>query len=273
MGEWFDPFGLRGSRVDPFAVLSDALRGEGVAGRSVEAVATAVTRRLVGRTLRLESSPPIRATVAHVVEARPASALDALGTAVTEVPIWARLGVVLRDVRIGAHRLAQVDLDAVDLRVVGVAARAVSVGPTIARAEVEIDELGRWAESLGGERPMSVIDGHLVVSDPRLWGRVGVTVEVSVVDRQLIVEARALVVCGRRFPLPRSLRRTLRRDVPAVPRALTVDRVAGHPDDPTRVIVHGSIAPATVDLDLARLLADLGSERALVALRSSTQGG
>jgi hypothetical protein len=55
-----------------------------------------------------------------------------------------------------------------------------------------------------------------------------------------------------------------------LPHVLAVERVEGDPDDPGRVLVHGTIEPTTIAVDVARLLVDLGSEQALVALRLTT---
>lgn len=265
--DWFDPFGIRGSRLDPVVVFTNALRGQGPAGQSAEFVSTAIARRIVGRTVRIDAGVEITATIEAVDEARPPAPLAAVPTGAVEVPMWERVRVRLHSISVGDRHVEHASLDAHDIRVVGVNGQAMRVASTGFSATVRFDEVVRWAREIEGDHRVRVHAGRLEVTDRRFRRWIWVEVGLAAHDQKVFVSPMSLRAFGRAIPLPGWLRRTIERPAPWLPSALRVERVDVGAND---VVVTGTMANSVVPVDLARVLADLGAERTMSVLRIVT---
>ena len=265
--DWFDPFGVRGSRLDPFTVFGNVLKGQGATGQSAELLSRTIVRRIVGRTVHVEAGTGITATIAAVDEARPPAPLAALPTGSAEVPLWERVRIRLVSIGVGDRRVAHATLDVHDIRLVGMTGREVRVGSTAFVASIGHDEVVRWAAEAGGDRRVRAHAGRLEVTDRRLRRWVWVEVDVGARDRTLFVSPVALRAFGHVLTLPRWLRRTVSRPAGWLPASLRVERVEVGARE---VEVTGSVGDVVVPVDLARLLTDLGTESTRSVLRIVT---
>ena len=266
--DWFDPFGIRGSRLDPFVILTNALTGQGPAGQSAEFVSTTIARRIVGRTIQIDAGRKIVATIAAVDEARPPAPLAAVPTGAAEVPMWERVRLRLHSIRLGEWHVEQASLDARDIRLVGVGSQRIRVGSTDFVAAVRPEEVVRWAAAVSDDHRVRVHDGRLEVTDRRLERWLWVEVGVAAVDQTIVVRPIGVRALGRALPLPIRLRRRIERPAPWLPAAVTVERTEVGDDD--AVVVHGAVAASEVPVDMARFLADLGAEGTMSVLRIVT---
>jgi hypothetical protein len=262
--DWFDPFGIRGSRLDPFVIFTNALKGQGPAGQSAEFVSTAIARRIVGRTVHVDAGMQITATIEAIDEARPPAPLAALPTGAAEVPMWERVRVRLHSISVGDRRIEHASVDAHDIRLVGVNAQAMRVAATGFSATIRSDEVERWAGEIEGDHRVRVHAGRLEVTDRRLQRWIWVEVDMVAREQRLFVSPMSLRAFGRSLPLPGWLRRTIERPAVWLPAALRVERVEVRHDE---VLVTGAVANSVVPVDVGRVLADLGSESTMSALR------
>lgn len=267
--DWFDPFGIRGSRLDPFTLFTNALRGQGPAGQSAETISTALARRLVGRTVSVHAGVRIVATIAGVDEARPPAPLAAVSTGAVEVPMWERVRIRLHEVEVGEWRVAQAMLDVRDIRLVGAAARSIRIGGAEFTATVTPEEVIRWAEVVAGDRRIRLVGGALEVSDRRIERWAWVTVSVIARDQTIVVTPRRLRAFGRTLPLPSRLRREIVRPARWLPAAVRVDGIEPDGDGPglDSMLARGRVAAVTVPVDIAKLLIDLGTDSTKSVLR------
>lgn len=266
--DWFDAFGIRGSRLDPVVVFTNALKGQGPAGQSVEFLSTSIARRIVGRTVHIDGELPITATIEAVDEARPPAPIAALPTGAVEVPMWERVRVRVAEVRVGPWRIEKAAIDARDIRLVGMGGRRIRVGGTVFEARLGVAEVEAWAAAVDGDHRVRVADDRLEVSDRRLSRWVWVEVDVGARDQTIVVTPMALRALGRRVGLPRWLQRAVERPGPWLPSALAVDTVEIEPRG--HVIVRGTVGESTVPVDLAGVLTDLGTESTVTVLRIVT---
>ncbi|MEQ8840786.1 MAG: hypothetical protein RIB98_07380 [Acidimicrobiales bacterium] len=267
--DWFDPLGIRGSRLDPFTLFTNALRGQGPAGQSAEVIATTMARRLVGRTVSVDAGVKITATVAGVDEARPPAPLAAVPTGAVEVPMWERVRVRLQRIELGEWRLARATLDVHDIRLVGAAAKAIRIGGADFTATVKPGEVVRWAEAIAGERRVRVREGMLEVSDRRLERWVWVTVAVTARDQTVVVRPRHLTAFGRTVPLPPRWQRDVVRPAPWLPTEVQIIGIESDGDD---LVATGRVTATDVPVDMTKLLVDLGTESTRSVLRIAIGG-
>ena len=262
--DWFDPLGLRGSRLDPFTLFGNALRGEGLAQQSAEALAKTMAQRLVGRRVEIDRAPPIAATVDRVDEVTPATALAALPTRIGEVPMWRLVRGRLRDVSVGSRRLDAIELTVVGVRIVGASAQRLRLGRVDFNATVSPDEVTRWAADVDGNHVVRVHEGRLEATHRRMERWAWVEVRVTAAAQTVVVTPIAVRLLGRSLPLPRRLGRPVLRPAPWLPAELVVDEVRV-----TDVVVgvRGGLDDVLVPVDVTRVLEDLGSERGRSALR------
>lgn len=265
--DWFDPFGIRGSRLDPFVIFTNALTGRGPAGQSAEFVSTTIARQIVGRRVQIDAGVTISATVAAVDEARPPAPLAALPSGAAEVPMWERVRLRLDTVTVGERTLDRATVDASDIRLVGATAQAVRVGTTVFSATIVADEVVRWAAEVEGDHRVRVHEGRLEVTDRRLQRWIWVEVDVEAHDQMIRVTPNALRILGRAVALPEWLRRSSTRPAPWLPPPVRVERLTVGADE---VVVHGAVSTSTVPVDVPRLLADLGADSTMTALRIVT---
>lgn len=263
--DWFDPFGIRGTRLDPFVVFTNALKGQGQVGQSAELLSTAIVRRVVGRTVHIDGEPPITATIEAVDEARPPAPIAAVPTGVVEVPMWERVRLRLTDVRVGPWGVDHVAIDVRDIRLVGVGGRAMRVGGTEFAARLGATEVEGWAAAVDGDHRVRVGDRRIEVSDRRLARWAWVEVDVVAHDQSVIVTPRAVRALGRRIGLPAWLRRTVERPAPWLPSTLAVHEVEAAPD--SQAVVRGSVGTSVIPVDPGKVLTDLGTESTVSVLR------
>lgn len=262
--DWWDPLGLRGRRLDPFTLFSDALRGEGIAQQATERLATGMARQLVGRRLAVESEPPIGAHIMQVDEVTPAIALAAMPSASGAVPVWRRVRGVVHDVTYGPHRFSEIGLSASSIVLRGPARSLLAIEQVDFVARVDAAQVQTWVAQLGGDQQVRLDRGRVEVSDRRVskWG--WIEVDLALVDGVVSIEPRQLDVRGRRLGLPARAKRPIRRDIEGLPDGLTVARVIAVDGV---LEVTGSLTDLVLPVDVARLLSDLGSEGTRSALR------
>jgi hypothetical protein len=262
--DWFDPLGLRGSRLDPFTMFADALKGEGLAQQSAEVMATTITRRLVGRRVEIKGDPPISATVDRIHEAVPATALAAMPTISGEVPMWKRVRGRIRDVSIGGRTLSSVDLTVSGVSLLGPTAQGLRVEHLEFNATVTPEEIERWAADIDGTRVVRSSEGRLEVSDRRVARWAWLEVSVTAADRTIVVTPITLRILGRPVPILGRFRRPVERDAQWLPAELVVDEV--RVTDQV-VGVSGELGQVSISVDVARLFAELGSQGTRSVLR------
>lgn len=267
--DWFDPFGIRGSRLDPFVMFTNALKGQGPAGQSAEVISTTIAQRIVGRRVQIDAGMTIRATVDAVDEARPPAPLSAISTALTEVPMWERVRLRLRDIELGEWHVEDASLDATDIRLVGANSQSISVDRVEYRATIRPAEAVRWAAAVEGDHRLRVRDGRIEVTDRRLERWVWLEVDVAAHEQTIVVTPVAVRALSRALPLPGWLRRPVERGAPWLPQPVMVESVAVVDDS---VIVRGELSACVVPVDMARVLADLGAESTMTVLRIVTGG-
>ena len=265
--DWFDPFGIRGSRLDPFVMFTNALTGRGPAGQSMEMLSTTIVRRIVGREIRIDAGVKVVATIEAVDEARPPAPLAALPTGAIEVPMWERVRIRLCDISLNDWLIEHASLDARDVRLVGASSRRMRIGQTDFVATVRAAEVVRWAAELESDHRLRVADGHLAVTDRRLERWLWLEVEVAARDQTIVVTPVALRASGRALPLPAWLRRPVERAAPWLPAAVRVE--SAEVGDGV-VVVRGVVSTSEVPVDMARLLSDLGTESTKSVLRIVT---
>jgi len=265
--DWFDPLGLRGSKLDPFTMFRDALRGEGLAHQSAERMATNIAQRLVGRKIRVEGDLEISATVDAVEEVRPPTAVDVFPTGVAEAPMWSRVRGRLRDVTVGDWQATEVALTADDLVLVGATADRLRVGHVDFVATVESAEVERWAAEIDGDHRLRISENRIEVTDRRLERWVWLEVSVSAADRTITVEPRQLRLFGRPIPMVSWLKRAITRPAPWMPANVSIESVSVEGD---QAILAGSVGTTLVPVDVAKVLTDLGTEGTMSVLRIVT---
>lgn len=262
--DWFDPFGLRGSRLDPFTMFADALKGEGLAQQSAEVMATTITRRLVGRRVEIKGDPPISATVDRIHEAVPATALAAMPTISGEVPMWKRIRGRIRDVRVGGRTLSSVDLTVSGVWLLGATAQGLRVDHVEFNATVTPDEIERWAAEIDGARVVRLQEGRLEVSHRRVARWAWLEVSVTAAKQMIVVTPIALRIAGRTVPILGRLRRPVERDAKWLPAELVVNEVRVTDQ---AVGVSGELGRVEISVDVARLFAELGAQGTKSVLR------
>lgn len=266
--DWFDPFGIRGSKLDPFVMFTNALKGQGPASQSAEFMATTIAKRIEGRKIQVDAGMKIVATVEGVDEARPPAPIAAIPTGAAEIPMWERVRVRVRDIEAGEWCIDRAALDVHDIRLVGTTAQAVRVRHVDFVATIVPEEVVRWAATIDGDHRLRVSEGRLEVSDRRLerWAWLEVTVVAR--DRTILVSPVAVWIFGRSLPLPQWLRRTVERDAPWLPFALRVESAeVGESGD---IEARGTVAETEIPVDVAKLLTDLGTEGTMSVLRIVT---
>jgi hypothetical protein len=253
--EWFDPLGIRGSRLDPLTLFADAVRGEGLARQSVERLTGTLAQSLVERRVEIETTPPVHATVERVVHISPVTAMAAMPTVAGEVPLWRRVCGGLRDVRIGSRTLERVELDIADLRL-GALGRRLRITAVEFHALASDTEVQQWVRALAGDRPVRLDQGRLEISDRRVVRWAWLEVEASASAGTIVVTPVALRVVGRVVSLPGRLRRPSRIVAPWLPDELVVDAVmvAGN-----AVTITGRLRQLDLEVDLVSVLVELAT--------------
>ena len=266
--DWLDPLGLRGSRLDPFKMFTDALKGEGLAQQSAERIATGVAQGLVGRRVEVDHDPPVSFTVDAVHELAPATALAAVPSTDGVIPMWQRFRARLSDVAVGDARIESVEIDAVGLRLVGTGARRMQIGRVDAVGIVTAEKLGGWLEQLDLPYVVRLADGRLEVADRRFQRWVGVSIDITAAAQEVTVQTGEVRLLGRRFLPPSWLRRTERRPAPWLPIGAEIVRLEATDDD--RLEFVAAIEEVEVPVDISKLLVDLGAGGTRSVLRIVT---
>lgn len=262
--DWLDPLGLRGSRLDPFTHLADALLGRGITADSAARMSTAIARRLEGRRVEVGSRPPVSATVERLHDVRPPAGLGALPTDAAELPLFASVAGRVRDVEIGDVRLDRIDLTVQRVRV-GPAGDRLRVGAVDYEARATAAAVFDRIASADGSAPRFRVDrGRLEASRGILARWVWVECAVSAADGRIVVEPVTVRVRGRPIPVPAVLLRPIVRPAPRLPAAVIVDSVDVVDAD---IVVRGRVREVVLPVDVTRVLADLGTQTTRSALR------
>ena len=262
--DWFDPFGLRGTPLDPLTHISGALKGEGIAGQSAGFMATAIARRLVGRRIEIDRSPPVSATVARVDEARPTSGLAALPTSGIDASMWDLVRGELTDVRVGPRRASRVGLEIRDVRLLGSTGRRIRVGKVGFDASVDAAEVVSWSESFEGGHRLRVHEGRIEITDRRLTRWVWVEIDVTATNRKVTVTPQATRVFGRELPRMVGLFRPVTRHAPWLPQSAVIEEVRV---DGGIVRITGHLTDIVLPVDASRVLTEIGVEGTRSVLR------
>jgi hypothetical protein len=254
--DWFDPLGLRGSKLDPFTMFADALKGEGLAQQSVEAMAATVVRRIVGRRVEIERDPPVSATVERIHEATLPTARASIPSTFGEVPMWQQLRGRIRDVTIGDRTLQAVEMTVTGVRLAGTTAQRLSVERVEFNATIEPGEAERWAAEIEGTHVVRVRDGRLEATDRRVARWAWLEVAVTAAGGVVVVTPIALRILGRIMPMPNRLRRSVERRAPWLPADLVVRevRVTG-----PAIGVRGELENVRIPVDVTRVLTEIGA--------------
>ncbi|MDW3217772.1 MAG: LmeA family phospholipid-binding protein [Acidimicrobiales bacterium] len=262
--DWFDPFGLRGSKLDPFTYLTDALMGKGLAANSAARMSTTVAKQLEGRRLDIASQPPVSLTVARLDEVRPPAGVGAVPTSVLEVPMFTAVSGELEDVHIGDVRLERIHLAARSIQMATSGDR-VRVGGADYEARVTGDEVLAQIAAHAADAPMIRFDHGRIEASEGVFARwFWMELSIRAADERVVVEPVALRFRGRPVPVPRRLLQRIERDLPGLPAPLTVDSVTLDGDD---VIVQGTVREVVIPVDMTRLITDLGTKRTREVLR------
>lgn len=262
--DWFDPFGLRGSKLDPFTYLTDALMGKGIAANSAARMSTALAKQLEGRRLDIASQPPVSLTVARLDEVRPPAGVGAVPTSVTEVPMFTAVSGELEDVRIGDVRLDRIHIDARSIQM-GTGGDRVRVGGADYEARLGTAEVLAQIAAYDADAPMIRFANGRIEGSEGVFARwFWMELSVRAADKQVVVEPVALRFRGRPVPVPRRLLQRIERDAPQLPVPITVDSVTLDGDD---VVVRGTVREVVIPVDMTRLITDLGTQRTREVLR------
>jgi hypothetical protein len=252
--DWFDPLGLRGSKLDPFAFFVGALKGEGITGQSADLMATTLAKQLVGRRIEIDYEPLISATVERIDEVRPPPMSAATAVIGREVPMWESVAGRLADVRVGEWRIRSIDVQARSIVLLGATAQRMRVGRVEAQAEIDPEELQAWAGTIEGEYRVWVCEGRLEASDRRAPEWLRLEISVTAGDGHLAVTPLALRAFGRTVPLMRRFRRPVVRPIKWLPAGLEITAVRVEGDS---VQLDGRLRNVIVPVDITKALTDL----------------
>lgn len=258
-----DPLGIRGTRLDPFTHLTNALLGKGIAAESAARMSTALARQLEGRELHVAADPPVRATVERLDDVRPPAGVGALPTSAAEMPMFTAVKGRVRDVAIGEIRLDRIDLEARGIRL-GAAGDRLRVDGVDYEARITTESLHAQVAALVPDAPQLRFDnGRLEGSDGWFarWFWMEFTVRAE--DKRVVVEPVAVRFRGRPLPAPKRIMQPIVRPEPRLPAPLTVEGVSVDGDD---IVMAGSVAALVIPVDVTRLLTDLGTQTTRSAL-------
>ena len=255
--DWFDPFGIRGSRLDPFA-------------QSARQAAKTFAQALSGHQVRVEREPAVVMTVEEVHELELADAFDAFGAVpalgVPEVPLWRRFRARLAPVRIGDRELDRVEVEMVDIRMVGPVGPRLRVARVEASARLTREQLGAWVAELDVPWRLGLVEGRLEVTAARVARWVGVELRARASAGTLILEPGGVRVLGRRFALPGFLRRAVVRPAPWLPEHVEIHGIEVVGDE---LEVRGATTALEWPVDMATVLTELTATSTKTVLRIS----
>ena len=261
--DWIDPLGIRGSRWDPSVILRDLARGT-VDNLPVVDVFGKLLKRLEGRRLEFERQRRVTLVVGEVADAVPANEM-VMGAAGTAVPIWRRLVLGVHSIEVDGMAAERADVTAVDVRFEDRGSQRLSAASVSARVLLTDVQFAELVQQLDLPAEVAASGSRLVVR-PR-WGRGLVAVEVvpSVEAGSLHLRPRAVHLVRWQVPTPTRLPVTLDFPLPTVPDTVTVSEVETTEQGDVTATV-GMMA-VEFPFDLRRVLTDLGTEGARVAVR------
>ncbi|MEM7140850.1 MAG: hypothetical protein AAF548_07420 [Actinomycetota bacterium] len=265
---WLDPFGIRGSKLDPFAFLSDTLAGRGAAADSAGRVATTLARQLVGERVEVGSSPRVAATVERIEDVRPAVAGAAIPGLDGQMPLWSSLAGRLTDVEIDRLGIDRVDVSVENVRVAATGDR-VHVGSTEFTARVSAARAREQAAALEQPIVLRFDNGVVEMTEPRLERWFWVEMRIGVEAQKATGEIVGLRFRSFSLPVPRRLRKPRTDHVAALPEALCISEVRVEGD---AVVAEGTFEAVDLPIDMTALMADLASGTTRSMLRIAFGG-
>lgn len=240
MNDWFDPLGV---------------------GRMADALATTAARTLQGRRVDVPSVK-LSARVAKVHRAAPSRDIGAvLGG---RLGLWRRLDLTFEPVTFDERTIDTVRVEARDIRAIDALPQRVEARELKVRAELGSDAAKEWIAALAPvEADVRIDDGRLLATLPGL-GRFGDAVlEPTAEGRTVGVDVRRARLGGREVALPKKLHRRYERELEWLPEGTRVTELVGSGDG---VEIAVELDRYVVELDVPRLLADLGSRQTGAAI-------
>lgn len=236
---WFDPLGLR---------------------RVADVVSTAAAQTLVGRDVEIDGGR-MRGRVARVREAAPSASLTAAMSG--HLGLWRRLDADLADVAIDGRGVERVSVVADDVRVLEtlpqrVGAKRLAVGVVVAP-----DQTAAWIEHVAPGNGVE-IDGDQLIARLKGFGSWGlVELDPWSDGRRVGVDVGRARVRGRTVSLPERLHRRFEAELDWLPEgtSITAVRVAAG-----SIEVDATVEHYAVEVDVPRLMADLGAQQAGAAI-------
>lgn len=232
---WFDPLGLR---------------------RIVDAMATVAASTLVGRRVEIDGGR-IRGRVAAVREAAPSAGIDAALSG--HVGLWRRLDVDFDDVQVDGRRLDRVSIAADDVRVLDTLPQRVGAKHVEFSAAVGASHVDAWIDHIASGHGVAIDGDQMVARLPGFgsWGLVELDPWVD--GRNVGVDVDRARVKGRAVRLPERIRRRYQIEVDFLPVGTALGSVHVRSGG---LEVAGSIERYGIEVDVPRLLADLGAQQA-----------
>ncbi|MEO0492813.1 MAG: hypothetical protein AAF081_05295 [Actinomycetota bacterium] len=230
--DWFDPFGMR---------------------RITDAVSTSAARSLVGRRVEVDALS-MTGVVSQVREAAPASSMNAMLSG--QLGLWRRLDVEFADVRYRANGFDRVRVDADEIRAIEALPQRIGARSMDIEVAAGAEATRGWIETLVPvEADVRVAGGEMLARLPGL-GRFGdVILDPWWHGRRVGVRVERARVGSRRVAIPQRLQRRFEWELEWLPDGTTIHEIAVTDDD--GVMIRGRIDRYSVELDVARLLADL----------------
>lgn len=238
--DWFDPFGMR---------------------RITDAVSTTAARSLVGRPIEVDARG-WSAVIAAVNEAAPSSSMGAMLSG--QLGLWRRLDVELGDVVLGDNTLDRVWVVADEVRAIEALPQRIGARSMTVEAVAGRDATAAWISSLTpADAQVRIVGDELLARLPGL-GRFGdVILDPWWDERTVGVSVERAKVAGRVVGVPERFRRRMGWELEWLPDGTTVDEVVIVDGG---VTVRGSIERYSIEVDVARLMADLASRQTGAAI-------
>ena len=239
--DWFDPFGVR---------------------RVTDAMSTTAARSLVGRPVSVESQG-LGGVVSAVHEAAPSASVGAMLAG--QIGLWRRLDVELAEITVGANALDRVRIRADDVRAID--ARPQRIGARMLDVDVHAgaEATRGWIETLTPvDIDVHVADGELRARLPGLGSFGEAILDPWCRGRTVGVVVERGRLRGREVSIPQRFRRRLSWELEWLPRNTMLLEVAITAEG--GVAVRGTVERYSIEVDVARLMADLTSRQAGAAI-------
>ncbi len=255
--DWFDPLGLRGSKLDPFALMGEAARLMGPPSQSFAWMVTTVAKRLEGRRFEIRRDPVIAGRVAMIHEVVPATSIPLPGLS-SSIALWDRARLTVDDLTIGAGRVDKIEVSAEDVRVTDATAQRVSVRTVGLVVTLTSGQVAQWLGEMDVDAEFDFETETFAVR-PAILGRwLSVVVEPTLVGRRAVMRPTGVKLARWLVPVPSLLARSRSHELDQLPPG--VELVGMSTIDADRVEVRMTARDLDLAVDLPRLITDVGVE-------------